>query len=55
MATTKICEANPTKEKNLLTLIFKHAMGIYTHTDDIVSPDKHGICYWALLQMCVML
>ena len=48
MATTKICETNPTKEKNLLTAIFKHTMGIYTHTDDGVSRDKHGICGWVL-------
>ena len=43
------------KEKNLLTAIFKHTMGIYTHTDDIVSRDKHGICEWALLPLRITL
>ena len=45
----------PTKKKNLLTMIFKHTIGIYTHTDDVVSRDTHGICEWALLPLCVML
>ena len=44
----------PTKEKNLLTMIFKCTMGIYTHIDDAVSRDKHGICDWALLPLCVL-
>ena len=30
-------------------------MGIYTHIDDVVSRDKHGICDWVLLPLCVML
>ena len=50
-----IWETNPTKGKNLLTTIFKHTMGIYTHIDDVVSRDKHAICNWALLPLCVML
>ena len=41
--------------KNLLTAIFKCTMGIYTHIDDVVSRDKHGICDWALLPLRVML
>ena len=54
MATTKICKTNPTKEKHLLTAIFKctMAMGTYTHIDDVVSHDKKGICDWALLPLC---
>ena len=55
MATTKIHETNPTKKKNLLTAIFKRTMGIYTHIDDVVSCDKHGICDWALLPLRVTL
>ena len=56
MATTKIRETNPTMEKkNLLTAIFKRTMGIYTHIDDVVSRDKHGICDWVLLPLRVML
>ena len=55
MATTKIFETNPTKEKNLLTVIFKCTMGIYTHIDDVVSRDMHGICEWALLPLRVTL
>ena len=51
MATTKIRETNPTKKKNLLTAIFKRTMGIYTHIDDVVSRDKHGICEWVLLPL----
>ena len=43
------------KEKNLLTAIFKRTMGIYTHIDDVVSRDKHGICEWALLPLCITL
>ena len=43
------------KEKILLTAIFKCTMGIYTHTDDVVSRDTHGICEWALLPLCVTL
>ena len=40
------------KEKNnLLTMIFKRTMGIYTHIDDVVSCDKHRICEWALLPL----
>ena len=46
---------NPTKKKNLLTMIFKCTMGIYTHTDDVVSHDKHGICEWVLLPLRIML
>ena len=42
-------------KKNLLTIIFKHTMGIYTHTDDVVSRDTHGICEWALLPVRVTL
>ena len=38
-------------EKNLLTAIFKRTMGIYTHIDDVVSRDTHGICEWALLPL----
>ena len=31
------------RKKNLLTAIFKHIMGIYTHTGDIVSRDTRQI------------
>ena len=55
MAKTKVCETNPKKEKNLLTAIFKHTMGIYTHIDDVVSHDNHGICEWALLPLHITL
>ena len=55
MATTKIRETNPTKEKKNLTTIFKRTMGIYTDIDDVVSRDKHGICEWALLPLRVTL
>ena len=41
------------EKKNLLTAIFKCTMGIYTHIDDIMSRDKHGICEWALLPLRV--
>ena len=54
MAKTKIRESNPTKKKNL-TMIFKRTMGIYTHIDDVVSHDKHGICEWPLLPLRVTL
>ena len=27
----------------------------YTHIDDVVSRDKHGICEWVLLPLRVML
>ena len=40
------------KEKNA---IFKHTKGIYTHIDDVVSHDKHGICECALLPLRVTL
>ena len=30
-------------------------MGIYTHIDDVVSRDKHGICEWVLLPLRVTL
>jgi len=43
------------QRKNLLTAIFKRTMGIYTHIDDVVSRDKHGICEWALLPLRVTL
>ena len=43
------------RKKNLLTAIFKCTMGIYTHIDDVVSRDKHGICEWALLPLRVTL
>ena len=43
------------KEKKILTAIFKHTMGIYTHIDDIVSCDTHGICERALLPLRVTL
>ena len=39
----------------LLTAIFKRTMGIYTHIDDIVSRDKHGIWEWALLPLRITL
>ncbi len=53
---TKIRETNPTKKKkNLLTAIFKRTMGIYTHIDDVVSRDTHGICERALLPLRVTL
>ena len=55
MARTEICETNPTNEKNLLTVIVKRTMGIYTHIDDVVSRDKHGICDCVLLPLCVTL
>ena len=42
------------KEKNLLTAIFKCTMGI-DDIDDIVSYDKHGICEWVILPLCVTL
>ena len=48
-------ETNPTKEKNLLTAIFKCTMGIYTYIDDVVSRDTHGICERALLPLRVTL
>ena len=35
------------RKNYLLTAIFKRTMGIYTHIDDVVSRDKHGICDWA--------
>ena len=54
MAKTKICETNPTKEKNL-TAIFKRTMSIYTHIDDVMTRDKHGICEWVLLPLRVTL
>ena len=45
------------QQKNLflLTAIFKHTMGIYTHIDDVVSHDMHGMCEWVLLPLCVTL
>ena len=43
------------KEFFLLTVIFECTMGIYTHIDDVVSHDTHGICEWALLPLCVTL
>ena len=43
------------EKKNLLTAIFKRTMGIYTHIDDVVSCDTHGICERALLPLCVTL
>ena len=43
------------KEKNLLTAIFKRSMGIYTHIDDVVWRDTHGICERALLPLRVTL
>ncbi len=43
------------KEKNLLTAIFKRTMGIYTHIDDVVSRDTHGICERALLPLRITL
>ena len=44
------------KEKiYLLTAIFKRTMGIYTHIDDVVSRDKHGIFEWVLLPLRVTL
>ena len=57
----KIRETNPTTKKKssivlqLLTTIFKRNMGIYTHIDDVVSHDTHGICEWALLPLRVTL
>ena len=54
MATTKIREQIQQRKKNL-TVIFKHTMGIYTHIDDVVSHDKHGICEWTLLPLRVTL
>ena len=53
MATTKIREQIQQRKKNL-TVIFKHTMGIYTHIDDVVSHDKHGICEWTLLPLRVI-
>ena len=43
------------RKENLLTAIFKRTMGIYTHIDDVVSRDTHGICEWALLPLRVTL
>ena len=43
------------EKKNLLTAIFKRTMGIYTHIDDVLSRDKHGICEWVLLPLRVTL
>ena len=43
------------EKKNLLTAIFKCTMGIYTHIDDVVSHDTHGICEWEFLPLCVTL
>ena len=42
-------------KQNLLTVIFKRTMGIYTHIDDIVSCDTHGICEWEFLPLRVTL
>ena len=36
-------------------MIFKRTMGIHTHTDDVMSHDKHGIRDWALLPQRVTL
>ena len=30
-------------------------MSIYTHIDDVVTRDKHGICEWVLLPLRVMI
>ena len=46
---------NKSNKEILLTTIFKRTMGIYTHTDDVVSRDKHGICEWVLLPLRVTL
>ena len=43
------------EKKNLLIVIFKRSMGIYTHIDDVVSRDTHGICERALLPLRVTL
>ena len=43
------------KKINLLTAIFKRTMGIYTHIDDVVSRDTHGICERALLPLRITL
>ena len=43
------------QRKKNLTAIFKRTMGIYTHTDDVVSRDKHRICDWALLPLRITL
>ena len=43
------------EKKILLTAIFKRTMVIYTHIDDVVSRDTHGICEWALLPLRVTL
>ena len=43
------------KDFFLLTAIFKRTMGIYTHIDDIVSCDTHGICEWEFLPLRVTL
>ena len=42
-------------KKNLLTAIFKRTMDIYTHIDDVMSRDTHGICEWALSPLRVTL
>ena len=46
---------NKSNKEILLTTIFKRTMGIYTHIDDVVSRDKHGICEWELLPLRVTL
>ena len=43
------------EKKKILTAIFKCTMGIYTHIDDVVSRDTHGICERALLPLRVTL
>ena len=48
-------KSNKEKKKNLLTAIFQRTMGIYTHIDDVMSRDKHGICEWVLLPLRVTL
>ena len=51
----KFAKQSQQRKKNLLTAIFKCTMGIYTHTDDIVSRDTYGICERALLPLRVTL
>ena len=56
MATTKIRETNRTKKKKSSNRDFQMYHGhLHTHTDDVMSRDKHGICEWALLPLRVTL
>ena len=46
---------NKSNEEKKSSAIFKCTMCIYTHIDDVVSRDTHGICERALLSLRVTL